>query len=675
MTDQPKPRAPGRRELHLDVSGWKRVRGRVQARVRVKSDTAWVADQLLHVDSDAERGAFWANLLSRLLLADAASGTDATYPNAYELDRRFLDLAAQAEVAEGGDTADQALEHFFVDADGNTALEMLVGSERVAGPTSIANFSAKITADITIDSGALQSREFELEAVVGGNRIVFTLPAKAFADMSWIAEKLGPTAIVRAGRKPLEQFREAVQRLSTNVERRLVFGRLGWTSYRGDWVFLHAQGALGRDGPVDGISVRVPPLLVRYTLPAPPVDPVPALRQTFALLERLPDAVGLPLFGTITSAALDEHISGLPSAFLLGGTGSFKSSLIAALLHLSGGPWTARSPLITWDSTANSLEYLASLVGQTANWVDDLRPAVTAAEHASVQLATTRVFRETVTRAGRARSSTDMSQRPIFIPRGPLLTSGERLPSGASTLARLLIVTALPLDLDALSLVQQQAPLCLPQVGAAWVCYLAARYDALGDLNARVEAEVQAARGRLPAIHAGLFHSLAALSVGWEQFLGFAQASGALDDIVAADWRRRMRQALDLVVQTTHLEVDIARPEAEYLETVRSLLEAGVLHVDGLPEFPTSGIDVGWYDATDDLVYLIASVADQHVGERYRTLHGGPPFPFADARRALRRRGLLVRTDPGRLTFKTGRPGGADRPRTLVLRRGTLLDG
>ena len=117
--------------------------------------------------------------------------------------------------------------------------------------TSIANFTARIVTDIIRDDGDEESRDFGVEAELGGRRLVFAVAAAEFGRMGWVLQKLGPQAIIYPGQQ--QHARAAIQMLSGAIRQERVFAHLGWRKHGPHWVYLHATGAMGADGP----SVRL----------------------------------------------------------------------------------------------------------------------------------------------------------------------------------------------------------------------------------------------------------------------------------------------------------------------------------------------------------------------------------------------------------------------------------
>src|SRR5579859_3664572 len=64
-------------------------------------------------------------------------------------------------------------------------------------PVWISNFVAEITADVTTDDGAEQTRSYDLLATIAGRRLTFSVPAKEFGKTDWVDEHLGGRARIK----------------------------------------------------------------------------------------------------------------------------------------------------------------------------------------------------------------------------------------------------------------------------------------------------------------------------------------------------------------------------------------------------------------------------------------------------------------------------------------------
>jgi hypothetical protein len=79
----------------------------------------------------------------------------------------------------------------------------------------LANFTARIVAEIRRDDGVDSTREFEIEASVGGLTRRLQIMAAQFGSMKWVTEELGARAVIASGMGVKDQVREAIQLLSS----------------------------------------------------------------------------------------------------------------------------------------------------------------------------------------------------------------------------------------------------------------------------------------------------------------------------------------------------------------------------------------------------------------------------------------------------------------------------
>jgi hypothetical protein len=131
--------------------------------------------------------------------------------------------------------------------------------------TPVSNFTARIVRDLILDDGRDQRRHFSLEAELNGRRVAYIVPAAEFQSMGWVLHKLGPQAIIYPGQQ--QHARAAIQWLSGEIPQEHSFTHLGWRKIGGEWVYLHAGGALGVDGNVSGVQVQLSAVLQAYHVP------------------------------------------------------------------------------------------------------------------------------------------------------------------------------------------------------------------------------------------------------------------------------------------------------------------------------------------------------------------------------------------------------------------------
>ncbi|HEU0114302.1 MAG TPA: DUF3854 domain-containing protein, partial [Thermomicrobiales bacterium] len=122
------------------------------------------------------------------------------------------------------------------------------------GPVEVplCNFAARIVEQVTVDDGAEKSIRLAVEGSLSNGTPLprVEVPADQFAWMAWIIPSWGTCAVVGAGANTKDHLRAAMQELSGDVRSCTVYGHMGWRKVDGRWLYLHAGGAIGANGPV-----------------------------------------------------------------------------------------------------------------------------------------------------------------------------------------------------------------------------------------------------------------------------------------------------------------------------------------------------------------------------------------------------------------------------------------
>ena len=273
-------------------------------------------------------------------------------------------------------------------------------------PTLLTNFVAKITEDVTEDDGVEKRRTFWIEASLRGRTTRFSIPATQFASMNWATDHLGAAAIVFPGFGVKDHTRTAIQVTSGDVTRRVTYGHLGWRKIGGDWVYLHAGGAIGADGAVPDVSVKLPSALALFELPEPPdkTSLRTAIKRNLAFLELAPYHITVPVHcqiwrSVLRSTDFNEHLSGR--------TGEGKTALAALAQQHFGSGMDAEHLPASWSSTGNSLEALAFRAKDALLVVDDFAPAGGRFDVERLHKEADRLMRAQRNRSGRGRLRAD----------------------------------------------------------------------------------------------------------------------------------------------------------------------------------------------------------------------------------------------------------------------------
>jgi len=498
--------------------------------------------------------------------------------------------------------------------------------------TPLCNFDATITEHIVRDNGLEQSGAFVIE---GKDQAGKTLPATevplaTFESMSWVVPAWGLRAIVSATQTAKPKLREAIMLQSAGAPVRMVYSHTGWRIIDEKPEFLTSSGALGRTD----VDVELEDDMKNYYLPDPPGDPMEALQASWEFLDIGNHEAMLPIWASMYLAPLSHILEPAFTVFVVGHSGSFKSTLSALALCHFGQKFSEFHLPAAWRDTENKLEKMLFLCKDLPLVIDDWAPGADSAKARELEVKAEHVIRAQGNKQGRGRLKSDTSSRMTYIPRGLLLTSGEQLPSGYSHTARIFSVEldGADISLERLSAAQEKKGLyCFAM--SAYIHWLQRNWDRLNKLlpqqyyEWREQARAANQHPRLPGVVAWLYAGLSCA-------LDFMTESEFISEEEA---RKVAAEGMEIFVNLSAEQsgrVDEQRPGKRFLEALRTLMDQGKAVLwskdDTEPRKPTAGeTPIGWADG--DGHYLLnptaayALVRDfcQHTDTRSRKLPFG----------------------------------------------------
>jgi hypothetical protein len=545
--------------------------------------------------------------------------------------------------------------------------------QNVPTPVPLTNFSARIVADVAEDDGAEVKRHFEIEARCAERRARFNVLAAKFASMNWPTEHLGALAIVYPGFSLKDHARAAIQLLSEDIDERKIYTHTGWREVNGAWVYLHADGAIGPEGIVEGVEVRLDGELSRYRLPEPPEGETlkVAVRASLGTWEVGPDGLVIPQHAATYRAAM-EHTDF--SVHVVGPTGQGKSEVASLFGRHFGAGLDARH-LISWESTENALEAQAFTLKDSLVIVDDFAPTGTSYDVQRWHKKADRFLRAKGNASGRARMGADLSMRATKPPRALILSTGEDTPRGQSLRARILVLEhgEDEIDWEKITRCQRDAEAGLyAQAMAGYLKYLAARYEEilrqLPEERRQLREEITRSdqHKRTPGIAADL-------CIGLQYFLQYAEDVGAVTAAESQGLWERGRKAILEAAASQEGHQAVSEPARRFLELLRSAISSGRAHLastggdkpkenakalgwrktdSDYDDWRPQGDRVGWVDGED--LYLEPETS-YRVAQR--EAQGGEALSVSaqTLRKRLKEKGLLASTDEKRETLTVRR--------------------
>ena len=247
-----------------------------------------------------------------------------------------------------------------------------------------------------------------------------------------------------------------------------------------------------------------------------------------------------------------------------GESGKFKSEL-AALSQGHFGPFSRQSLPLNFSSTPNAIERTLFSAKDFLVVVDDYHPPADQREANSMSQVASRLTRSAGNASGRGRLRSDLTPRSDFYPRSLPMVTGERLPEGYSTLARIFPIEIKAGDIrpDLLTEAQNARDL-FPKAMSAFLQWLALRCADIRTtltkrfLELRTRARDIGRHGREPGQVAHLYCAL-------ELWMTFCVEIGAIDAKERDAWLKRVWDALCEQARLAAREMQQETPTKRFL--------------------------------------------------------------------------------------------------------------
>lgn len=535
-------------------------------------------------------------------------------------------------------------------------------------PVSLCNFSAQIEKEVIEDDGEVKRRFYEVQAVVGTQNQTIEIPAVQFHSLNWLTDKLGSRAVIFPGQG--ERTRVAIQLLSKDVQQHHVYTHTGWRKIGEDNVYLHANGAIGKDGLISDVEVRLASDMSEFKLHTPPAGEElrEAVAASLSLLKVAPIRLMLPLIAAVCRSILSACDFSL---FLVGQTGTGKSCLAALLQQFFGAGFDLHHLPASWASTENALEAQAFTYKDAIMVIDDYAPP--AGDRILFNRKAERVLRAQGNNSGRQRLTRDTTTlRPTKMPRGLILSTGEDIPDMQSLRSRMLILEVEPnsVDFNKLSVAQDYGTKgVFAKVMSAYIQWLAKDYDQIMKAmpealhNYRQAASKDLSHRRTPEI-------VANLALGLEIFTDFATAMNAMTSEQEKELREVGWKVLGEVATDQKKYQLSSDPVQIFTERLQSILSTGRAHIacvsGGMPQSNAAllgwkGIDpqgrrIGWSDG-QRYVYLEFDSAFAEIQKLSSEINDQIPISGNTLVKRLNERGFLASSDihTGRRSYRIRR--------------------
>lgn len=486
----------------------------------------------------------------------------------------------------------------------------------------LCNFVPKAICEITMDDGITFTRYVRLGGVHQSGRQLpeITIPAENVEGLGWIVKYWGMDCILEPGLKTKSRVWNALQTTALNVEKITVFSTTGWKQIDGEWRFLMPGD--------DRFTVELPGKMHGYGIERS--YEVLDIQTAASLLWQplAPEEIIFHLLAFTFLSPLNHFLKAAGCEpkfvlFLVGKTGSRKSTLAALMLSFFG-KFTASELPLSFRDTSNSILYNAFSLKDVLTVIDDLHPS-SRQEEQKMNATAQAVMRAYGDRTGKGRlraDSTPMESRP---PQGNAIVTAEFAPDiGESGTARYfaLELKEKDVDLETLTALQKEAANGTLQrcmfAYTEWIReiflfseesvqefqkYLHSRFLFYRD---SFRANCIHCHGRVP-------ETVAQLQIGMEFLLRFLCERGGF----AEDWCNEIAELFQKILYSLAAKqaesIDEDKPTHVFIHKLFSLLESNQAHLLDRHDVNELGFGtcIGYQDA--EFLYLYNEVAHKLV--------------------------------------------------------------
>ena len=500
------------------------------------------------------------------------------------------------------------------------------------------NFTCQITKQLKKHDGKKCETFLVLDGKIGEDDLPqLTILASDFSTFNWIPRQWGIEPVIYPIPNVERDLKAAIQ-TNSKPETVNLYTHTGWAQINGQKKYLHAGGAIGKDGNDSDIKVELPHDMRHYSLPVEKSsNGKHAFRASLNLANVPPTEVGWPMVLACYRACVDETDFAL---HLSGKTGTFKSEYCSLLQSHFGKEMDARHLPASWSSTANALECQCYTCKDAVIVIDDFVPNGTSWQIRSIQKTVDQIIRGQGNQAGRSRLNDSSTLQTTYYPRGIIISTGEDVPQGHSIRARMLICELAPGDIEPSRLTQaQDRRAMLPVSMVQWIQHLAESGATIAESIKKHSVKYRNANrdlghARTPAIIGELYGTLTELiRYGVDRKFITTEEAARLADAAETSLKKQGE------FQMSYLKD--ADPSEVFVDTLRQIFAGHLGHIrtksngipespeifgwtssvpkNGVPSYRANGPTLGWTDTDANEAYIdqnqFAFIA-KHAGGR-----------------------------------------------------------
>lgn len=489
-----------------------------------------------------------------------------------------------------------------------------------------------------IEFHARRNYMYELPVCVDKKTMIGNQPHVAFS----------PACRIYLGRGNVSHYSEfmAIQCEDATVEN--IYTHTGWMlSEKGDRVYLNGYGSITKDGLVQDYSVELDPDFQHfqfYPVEVPAMDCFESVVN--GLSKVVPPNVHIPLLAYMFMTPLNDILrckgkEPCFSLYLIGKTGSYKSSISKLLLNFFGKFSYADTAPMTFLDTQNAIGRKLAVGADLPLLLDDRRPTNNTADKLRYEGVEKFVSSAIGDRATRGRLNADSTAKTSYVARSNLIVTAEEafVNIGSSSIARSVSVELQPDDVNFTELqALQDVPEHFNKVMQLYIQWIIEHHD---QINAAVDGLLKEYREMFSkAGHARLATAFSQLLLAYTMYLLFLKDHGQLSESDGNSMIATAKSVFLEMCDRQSKKVEDEKPTVLFTELLKEMLETKRVTVSDLRKVKTVGDDIinqptigkghiGYRD--DDYYYLIP----QEVYTQVYKFYGESGYTFPASKTSL----------------------------------------
>jgi hypothetical protein len=507
-------------------------------------------------------------------------------------------------------------ENYIVDNDGVLYYTQKTKEGTITAPVS--NHAPMLVRILRKDDGFNITEQVEFSARRKGEQESPVCIDKKTMIGSQPQVNFSPGCRIYIGRGNTAHYSEFMQMQCEDADIEMIYSHTGWIKTAdGQRVFLNGSNSVCKDGLTTDYVVELDPDFKRFCFY--PVDDGEddCFRTVITDFQKaVPSRIYVPLIAYTFMTPLNEMLRSEGkepcfSFYLIGKTGSFKSSISKLILCFFGLFNYADTSPVTFLDTQNAIGRKLAIGADLPLLLDDRRPTNNAQDKNKYEGIEKYVSSAIGDRAARGRLNADSTAKFSYIAKSNLIVTAEEafVNIGSSSIARSVSVEIQPdsIDFDGLQNLQEK-PQRFNKVMQLYIQWIINHYEQLRKDCGGILRKYRNIFSN--AGHARLATAFSQMMYGYHAFLSFCKDRGQIDDDTA---RQMIEQAqkifLDMCDKQSR-KVESEKPTNLFCELLNEMLETRQVTVvdldkctmtDGVPT--TSQRTIGYRDS--DYFYLM----------------------------------------------------------------------